>query len=955
MTEKPYQEISILIPGYSIEDLPTELPEGAAASLLNSFAVAWHPALLQQSHSMPQFRQAEATELPTSRQVVLVPEPSVEWMGHDWYQQITNTQSLILHDCEARAEWLGKIRELLPDVPEVSEELVADFLALGTSYLQVMLLSRRMHYFVDPDSYLLESEAMAAAEAAFAGDETRCRDHLRRAFECLLDCREQFQPTDCFLLDLCLPSDQTETAELGSLISDASDLTLLLSGHELVRHWDQEESFRDAVSTAVAEKRLCIMSGHHWELRPTLSSLSAVYADLSAHLSWLTRQLGEFDRHWARKRFGMCTALPSLLSLFGFRSALHVVLDDGLYPDREQGQLLWQGPDGATIAATSRIPVAIDGAASFLRFADRFTESMQEDATPLLMMARLPKLQTPWLNDLRRASQYAPVLGRFVTMSELVEQTEGQSSAVSYAEGEYLSPYLIQSSVLKLEAPISTPARLHGLRASAESTAMLNALATILKPSLAKADECIDHPLHEFESDVLNAAEPPDVETQEARLQQLQQDLDAQSDAVASALQSLIGEQSPGKNGFCIFNPLPWKRQQVLPWPAELSPPDATKAITEGRRQQQQLHLLTNIPATGFTWLSANDRSGLKVEGAGGKPLAEDRLLRNQHFEVLISEQTGGIQSVTYHNQRANRLSQQLAFRFEQPRQIEVEGQQLPVSYAAPRLLSSKTLQAGPVFGSIETTCELSDPQSGDRLALYRQTVTLDRYSRRLLVQIDFDEILQPPAGNPWMAYFASRFAWENEAAAITRGVLGQVRGFRMERFESPDFIEVADTDTRVVIVPHGRPYHRRSGHRMLDSLLIVEGETAPHFEFTLDFDHPYPSRVAAEVMQPLVMLPVHDAKPSRADSSWILGLSAKNVQIARCRTVVDDAAAKVVLLLAECEGRAARCAIHTARPPAGARLRRPDGQTIRELTPTDGSVVVDFARFQIREVELTF
>lgn len=955
MNEKQYQEITILIPGYSIEDLPTELPEPAAASLLNAFSVAWHPILLQQSHAMPQFRQAEATELPTGRQIVLVPEPSVDWMGHDWYEQIENTGSLILHDCSDRTQWLEKISEHLPVDRLPDPSVVQDFLALGTSYLQVMLLSRRMHYFVDPDTFLLESEAMAAAEAAFSGQPEQCRDHLRRAFECLLDCREQFQPTDCFLMDFCLPSDQSKTEELAELIQSSSELTLILSGSELQRHWTASPAFQEAVTAAVADKRLSLMSGHQWELRTTLSSLSALYSDLAGLEQWRQEQLPDAERHWARKRFGMTSTLPAILSLFGFRSALHVVLDDGLYPDREQGQMQWQAPDGSTIAATSRIPVAIDGAASFLRFADRFTESMQEDSMPVMMMARLPRLHTPWLTDLRNASRYAPVFGRFLTMSEFVDLAAGQASAISYDEGEYLSPYLIQSAVLKLESPVTTPARLHQLRAQTEATATLNALATILRPSEAVADPANDQRLHEFESSLLEEETPVRPEFQLQQLDQLLDSVRTSEQQTCARLLQLIGSPRQNTRGVCLLNPLPWKRQELILWPDDYRPPAQTAAVAEGRVQDRHLQLLTNVPATGFTWLTEAGENPLRPEKAAGKPLAEPLLLRNQHFEVVLSDTTGGIKSITFHNQRANRLSQQLAYRYEHPQQVVVDDQQTPTSYATPRLVSSRVLQTGPVVGQIETTCEIRDVVSDDLLAAYRQIVTLNRFTRRIHLQIEFDDVPRVPVGNPWMTYLASRFAWENESAAITRGMLGQVRGFRMERFESPDFVEIADSDTRVVIVPHGRPYHRRSGYRMLDSLLIVEGEVGRQFEFTLDFDHPYPSRVAAEVLNPMVVEPVADMAPAKADSSWVMGLSAKNVQIARCRTLSDAESTRLVLLLSETEGRAARCAIHTARPPRLARLRRPDGQTVADLTVQDGSVVVDFSRFQIRELELTF
>ena len=70
----------------------------------------------------------------------------------------------------------------------------------------------------------------------------------------------------------------------------------------------------------------------------------------------------------------------------------------------------------------------------------------------------------------------------------------------------------------------------------------------------------------------------------------------------------------------------------------------------------------------------------------------------------------------------------------------------------------------------------------------------------------------------------------------------------------------------------------------MLDSLLLVEGESERHFDFTLDFDQPYPMRTATEVLQPLLPVTTASSIPAGPGSAWILGLSAKNVIVARTR-----------------------------------------------------------------------
>ena len=972
-----FQEISILIPGYSIEDLPSDLNERNAASLLNAFAVAWHPWLLHRSARIPEFRQAESTELPTGQHLILVPECSEDWLGHDWQEKLSDTLSVVFHGCGDRDEWTKAIDDEFGVAAEaIPESLLADFFALGTTHLQVLLLSRRMHHFVDPDGHLLESEAFAAAEAAITGDEAKAQDHLRRCFECLLDCREQFYPVDCFLVDMCLPSDQTMAADLQSLISESPSLSLVCSGHELRSFCAIEPDFAATLKSALESERLSLLTGHQNELRISLGGLSAAYSDIRTAQNWLRQHVTDKNLHWARRRFGMTSSLPSLLSLFNFVGALHVVLDDGLYPDREFGQLSWQAPDGSTIHSVSRIPLAIDGASSFLRFADRFTESMQEDTTAVMLLARLPVVQSPWLTDLQIAASYAPVLGRFVTMTDFIDQTGSQASATKFDEGEYLSPYLIQSSVLKTEAPITSPAELHQQRSQLETAAFVHALGGILKPKNAAAvsTEAAEAELGEEEARRidLTSSEPDTPAQQKDRLGRISNTIGRQQTEAAHQLARMIPTTASTAQGTLLINPLPWTRRCSIPWPQDNQPPAKNSCVTALWRQNQQQFLDLELPAGGFAWIHETTESqrAIAPASAKGKPLAEDLIMRNEYFEVTLSDTTGGISAVNFHNQRSNRVSQQVAFRYDNPKTVTIDDDEMTLAYAAVRLVSSRVLTAGPFHGAIETTCENVDVETQQVMARFRQTITVERTSPRIHIQIEFDDLPTLPAGNPWMTYYACRFAWDNSGASITRSMLGQASGFRMERFEAPDYVEVADSDQRLLIVPHGRPYHRRSGPRMLDSLLLVEGESERHFDFTLDFDQPYPMRTATEVLQPLLPVTTASSIPAGPGSAWILGLSAKNVIVARTRwepagvqsSAPDDtdqtatsSPSRLVLLLQETEGQSIACLVRTARPPVSAKLRHPDGTAILELPISEKGISVAFHRFQINEVELTF
>lgn len=965
-----FDAVTILIPGYSIEDIPTDLNEQSASSLLNAFSVAWHPALLANISGIPSWRQAESTELPTGRNIVLVPECSEDWLGHDWRQQFSDSQSTVLAGCSTRADWLKLVAEN-PDCRSelVNCPLVDDFLALGTAHLQLMLLSRRMHHFMDPDQYLLESEVHAAVVAVLDGRLDEAHDCLRRCFECLLDTREQIYAVECFLIDLCLPADTSTPTEVLNALDAGSPVNLLSSVGEIRKWAAQLPDLRTFLAEALDSNRIGLMSGHENELRPGLSTLSATYSDILAGMDWLRNNVRMKSFHWARRRFGMVNSLPGLLSHFGFSSAFHVALDDGIYPDRERAQMLWEGPDASRLPAVSRIPLAIDSASSFLRFADRMTESMQEDNCAGLSLAHLPTLQTPWLTDLRTATSYAPVFGQLVTINDFIEMTTTQAAACQFEAGEYLSPHLIQSSVLQTESPVTNPAQFYLERNRLEQVATLDALSRILKP--ATKNSAIDA-IQDLESQI-NAAEAMllSAMTEEERVpcQELRRSvhdcLESVMQTAAETLRTSLTAAASQGRGVLVINPLPFTRNSTVRWPGEFGSFANPESCRDVVIEDGQFLCDVQLPPGGFVWIS-EDESGSAVEPTvptKGKSLAEPFLLRNQFFELTLNEVTGGIAEVRFHNQRANRVSQQVAYRYETSKTHLVDDEEVSTAYATTRLVSSRVLKSGPWTGSVETSNEIADVVTGDLLATFRQTTTVERNRPRVSIRIDFDQMESVAKGNPWMTYYGSRFAWDNESAAVTRGVLSQSAGFRGERFESPDYVEIADADHRLLIVPHGRPYHRRSGRRMLDSLLIVDGEQQRSFEFTLEFDQPFPMRTVNDLMQPPVVLKTTGI-PSGATAGWLIRSSAKNVSVARIRSEpvkesgdaeTNDGTVRLVLLLAETEGQNVHCQIDTARPPRLARLRRPDGTLVEELTVTPNGISVAMSRFQMKEVELTF
>lgn len=998
-----FSEISVLIPGYSIEDLPTDLPEEDAASLLNAVACAWHPRLLQRSGSIPLFRQADSLTGYSGRRIVFVPTSSESWMPHEWRAVFREQGHIVFAGCSKREDWLTAIDLALADEAGSSDlankadaatnadasfcsnedasrltressttpVLIDHFLSLGIVMLQVQLLSRRRHHFVDADSILLSREVRLAADASLLGDEATVKSHLMRCFEHLRDTREKFYPMNCFLLDLCIPGDDEQTSEISDLVASATPATrlnLFATGRDLAKWVRKDAPLGAQLKQAIVDGTLTLLTGHEAEIRPSLGSMAATLTDIERCRRTYTEIVGSPPRHWARRRYGMTASFPSLLTYFGFESALHIALDDGLYPDKERSQFEWQAPDGSQIPAASRIPLAIDSAAGFLRFADRYNESMQDDNTAALFLARLPVLKTPWLHDLHVAASYAPVLGEFTTMDALVHLCSGSRMTERYQQSEYLAPYLIQSSVLKTEAPISGPAllrqfqqRLETLRTLLIMTRLVKADAEVdvINAQLTKIEsELAELELQHVDTATVLSAKDTALNTAAASIDR---QLIAISDMLTSALRSRIPQKSADSKGLFITNTIPFGRIVDVTWPDTWKRPAASKMIELAERTSDKERLLVRLPPGGFAWLvecgSGQTPQSLLEPIPREPPLAESLKLRNRHFEVTLSDRTGGIAAVTYHQRRGNRLSQQACFRYEREQTLPDDGSDevRKSAYATTHLTEHRILHAGTVFAAIETTAELRSPSDGSTLAIVRQVTSIDRAQSRIHVTLSFDRLDTRVKGNPWLTYFGCRFAWDNEAASVTRSVMGHAAGFRSERFESPDYVEVSDPDHRFVIGTHGRPYHRRSGPRMIDSLLIVEGEPTREFQFTIDFDQSFPLRTAVDAMTPAIVTQTNGTVPVSVASSWVLGLSARNVELvhAAVRPASDDASEELSLLLTETEGASAKCLIRTACRPTAAFVVNADRsqKTVAEIT--DQGIVVQLNAYQIKEVLL--
>ena len=259
----------------------------------------------------------------------------------------------------------------------------------------------------------------------------------------------------------------------------------------------------------------------------------------------------------------------------------------------------------------------------------------------------------------------------------------------------------------------------------------------------------------------------------------------------------------------------------------------------------------------------------------------------------------------------------------------------------------------GRLFGEITSRGQLVDP-AGKRLAGFTQRVQMTLGARLVVVEIEL-EPAAPLAGDPWQSYFASRFAWADGSVELRRDVHLMSRPTTAGRIEAANFIEIEAGGGRTAILPGGLPYHCRMGPRMLDTLLIVRGETARRFRLGIGIDLPHPWTAALDMLGPPPVQAETAAAPSPARHGWLFHIDARNVAATHWEPLLAEGAEKIVgfsVRLLETEGRAGRVKLNCFRAPDSTTRTNFLGQPSGELTIEQGRIVLEMGAFEWAQIE---
>lgn len=942
--------------------LPTQdtlyLGDDDVSAFLNGYAALWHPAALLGASGPPRIGSPYDHEQPSAGHLYATPTQPPLLLPDDWPDRVRQTGAVAFQATPDRTETLASLCQALqsqlphqPDLAlllELPPERVAPFLGVGFGLAHVEALFEAMSHENLLDGPGLWQDVQQAVAALSDPEPSACRSHLQAAADKLLSAREVLYPVAMHVIDLCM-FDEEHLDRPWPLSFDLSQPLNLIASGDLLQKLARDQPERMAqLRQRVAGDLVEVCGGCSLEREDALLPLESQLWNLQHGQVLYEQMLGQAVRVYARRRFAFHPQTPLLLQNAGIGRALLLSFDESVVPTHRAAVINWPSQDGKQVEGFARTPLAVESPQVGFHLAHHLYRTIMQDQAATLALLHRDRPAAPWYHDWLELTRLAPVLGRWTTLSGYFNEVlSGEYTSPAEAD-EFHDDYLVERTPTQDESgpaharwkttePISGFAVQSRARRRLDATWTLAALHRGLTGRTVGEQETLEARLarleDQLESDPRAAGFTPAVVA--GGVSPLLHELEMLQNEAAQALAARLVSRGTAQPGYLVLNPCSYKRRVVLDLPdlTDLLPlGDPVKACQlDGKKGR----VVIEVPALGFAWLPRQGVPGT-VAPARRMRLADERAVRNEFFEAEIDQETGGLREIRDQRTRRGRIAQQLVWN---------PGSKM-------RVQQVQVTSSGPALGEVVTEGVLLDAGE-QQLARFRQRFQAWLGRPMLEMHIDIDPLV-PIHGYPWHAYFASRFAWRDERVALVRGVNGMAHVTSHSRPVTPDYLELRSGQQNTVIFPGGLPFHQRHGSRMLDVLLLVEGETCRSFDLGISLERPLPAQTAQGVISPVVTVPVNQGPPHVGTTGWLFHLDAPNVLLTSLRPA-DDGSDAVIARLLECGGSGGHAELRCARDPKRAVLLDGRGTTLYDVATQADACQLDIARNDLVHLRVEF
>ncbi|MFN5768064.1 MAG: hypothetical protein ACK44Z_01860 [Pirellulaceae bacterium] len=907
-----WKRLILALPGGAPEDLSEAMAADLAEDLLASWTALWHPELIHQAQTIPEWKRSDPSALDVEQALVLVPKASQSLMETTLRERLTVLESEAIESRRDRLSTASAMRDLLatrsPSTPSACWDRWQDeFFALGFAYWQLHLIIRQLRYSSTLNSVLFQEQLLHAAQAVAKEDEAEAERWLQSCFDQLAQERDHHFAQAVHLIDVVLlhrPPDDSQSKHLTS----ATHAQFWIGDFP---QWISPDSSGNWLESIRENGQIDLAGGGD-----PLAVIPWLEESFALELLAENRQI--YCQHFGRAPEVYATFAPSLhansprqLLASGYKSTLLLDWQAARYPQSSQAKIYWEAPDGSCIDAISNQVIDAAQVASFLHLGTRIGKQMDYHQVPTLLLTHWAG-QSSWpMEDLLRVARRSPLLGSWIRLPEYFASTQRP----------YHQERLTASKFPKQPLPVDgSQLAADDVRWSVQRdmTAVRN-LSVLLQqldgwlgrqplPQVSydwhwsddtlKPDPTLPQVTAELGSNDQETPASPSTSCQPALFLKVGRclALSWQEDAAITARQPLsrvareivpaarrciegLRDRMPhssdslaSKKRLFLVNPWSGPRRLLLenlPLQA-VEESESTRVYashSHSQGDQAVVDVVVDVPPMGILQVSDETRVIKKKK----LPLIarEPGVLGNEFIEAHFDLASGRLKGTYAPNHRGNRLSGMLAVRLP-------EHGSGGASYSQMKATGMKLLKSNPVVGRILFQGDLVDGST--TLGHYEIEYSLFRGSRVLDIAVHCTG-LQLPAANDLKHYLCWRTAWANISGIVSLWQHGTKTTMPTGWSYCPSLLEIDEADHREYLLPNGLSRHRRLDDRFLDSLLpIVNQEGA--FWFGIGLDLPRPRQTCLDHFAKPFSIEESSSEMQTGPSAWFVQCTPSHILV---------------------------------------------------------------------------
>ena len=941
---------------------PLQISADEVAAWLNGYAALWHPAALAEAVQPPQASVSYDHDNPSTGFIYCTPRGPHLFQPDDWRDRVERVSAIVFEATANRSETqtnlLSAIRErvipneseqqpdpkdsesLLESLIDVPESVLRDFWGLGFGYLLLdnlyeaadhQRLLDAAGFWADVKSALQAIGAKSHDESSTSGEthssnEPSYRQHLRAAAEKLQTAREQIHTQQMHWVDFVRLSETKLDAAWPESLRSGLPVCIVASGDVFEKFAEQcPERFEELKAKLKDDgpSKIDLCCGAYCEREDALMAAESQFWNLKTARASVKSLFGIEPAVYTRKTSAFHPQLPGWLNHLGFRHAVLISQDGALIPTVRSTAVNWPGPDGKSVDAFCREPLPAHDPLSFFNLVYHMYQSYAADAAPTIAFVHKGEPAFDSYRDLLALAELLPVFGNFTNLSHyFTDATSGDYIGVQSADEFFADSLDDRVTKQHRTNPVSGFPQHLRLRRRLDTAYTLAGLHRAVTPNPGTDEEKLCGELQGIEREIelrgANGVRPDPFSEQLSLIET------AWAKKLTERLQT---RSANGQPGLMAFNQCGFTRRIVLEVEGIRGPIPLVDPIKAAEFSDNIARLVVEIPPLGYVWIPREGPPGTPVPKERIK-LAQGLTVRNEFFECDIDATSGGIRSFRDLRSRATRFGQQLVYN--------------PGSKMVARTIT--VTNSGSALGEIVSTGDLLDERD-ELLATFRQRFRSWLGRPVLEVQIELD-IKHQPTGYPWHAFFGARFGWRDERAVLFRGVNGMNAQTGYTRPVSPEYLEVRLGSERSFLFTGGLPFIQRHGTRMVDIVLVPEGEREKTFVLLLATDRDVPMQTAMGWVSSVPVVETSKGPPHFGTSGWLAHVDMPSLILTSLQpaAATEGADRAVSARFMETAGFGGAAELRFARDPARASLIDGMGKALQPLTMLGDAIQIEYS-----------